>query len=113
MSRYASGFMAWLIQRVTALYLALFSIYAFIYLLFYTPQSHDQWQAWILSTPVMLGVLVMVFFTLMHAWVGIRDVLIDYVWHTGVRLIVMSLVGVTLIACGIWTFLIFITARMG
>lgn len=113
MSRHVSGFMAWLIQRVSAIYLALFTLYAFFYLLFFTPQDYSHWHAWVLSTPVMLGVLVMVFFTLLHAWIGIRDVLIDYIPFTGLRLVFLSVVATTLIACGFWASLIMLTARIG
>ena len=113
MSRHASGFKAWLVQRITAVMLAVFTLYAFFYLVWFTPQSFMQWQSWVLSTPVLLGFLLLVLFTLVHAWVGIRDVLIDYVSHTGVRLVLLSLVGVMIAACGLWALLILISARIG
>lgn len=112
MSRHSSGFKAWLIQRVSAVYLALFTLYAFFYLVWQTPQNYMQWQSWILSTPVLLGVLLLVLFILVHAWVGIRDVLIDYVPFTGARLILLSLVGIMISACGFWALLILLTARL-
>ena len=112
MSRHASGFKAWLLQRISAVILAVFTLYVFFYLSWYTPQNFAQWQSWVLSTPVMLGLLLLVLFTLMHAWVGIRDVLIDYVSHTAARLLLLSFVGVMLASCGLWAMLILFTARM-
>lgn len=112
MSRHASGFMAWLLQRVTAVYLGLFTVYAFVQLAWFTPADFSQWQAWVVSTPVMLSLLVMVLFTLLHAWIGIRDVLIDYIWHTGLRLLLMSLVALSLLASGFWALMILVTARL-
>ena len=38
----------------------------------------------------------------LHAWVGMRDILMDYVHHTGVRLALTLAVIVTLAACVLW-----------
>jgi len=112
MSRYASGFKAWLIQRISAVYLAFVSLYGFYYFLFFTPLSYESWTQWVLTTPIMLGILLLLAFLLVHAWVGIRDILIDYISHTGMRLILMSLVGMLIIASGLWGFQILLLAKL-
>ena len=112
MSRHASGFKAWVLQRVSAVYLALFSVYLFFYLLLYPPSSYIEFKTWILSTPVLIGLLLFIYLVLLHAWIGIRDVAIDYLWNNGVRLIFLTLVGLMLSACGIWALVILISAKL-
>ena len=110
MSRHASGFKAWLLQRVSAVYVGLFTLYLFVQLIGFPPESYLQWKAWFLSTPMLIGVLLFVSFILLHAWIGIRDVLIDYIHPTGLRLTMLSLLGIFLVACGLWTVIILLTA---
>lgn len=112
MSRRASGLKAWAIQRVTALYLAGF----FVVLLgkFATDPPADQaaWHQWVADP--LVGIAGLVFFValLYHAWVGVRDVLMDYVKPIAVRSTLLALVALTLVACGLWAAQILILARL-
>jgi succinate dehydrogenase / fumarate reductase membrane anchor subunit len=112
MSRHASGLKAWVLQRVSAIYLALFLIYLLFYFLVYPPASYEVFKGWILSTPVLIGLLLFINLLLLHAWIGIRDVAIDYLWHTGTRVVVLTLVGLMLSGCGLWSLVILISAKM-
>ncbi|MGD2118828.1 MAG: succinate dehydrogenase, hydrophobic membrane anchor protein [Chromatiales bacterium] len=113
MSRMASGFKAWLVQRITAVYLGLFSIYLLWHFLFDAPGNLADWKGWLLQTPVLISLLVLLLFTLVHAWIGVRDVFIDYVPHTGLRLTLLSLTALLLIFCGTWGLQILLLARLG
>lgn len=112
-SRHMSGFKAWLIQRVSAVYLALFTVYAVFTLILAPPAGFVEWKSWITATPVMVSILILIFFVLIHAWIGIRDVLIDYIPHTGIRLFLLSIFGTVIIGCGLWAIIILAAARMG
>jgi succinate dehydrogenase / fumarate reductase membrane anchor subunit len=102
MSRKASGFRAWLIQRISAIYLAVYFIYLFFHFAFAAPGSHEQWQAW-LAAPVVSVTLALFFLALLlHAWIGVRDVVIDYVHPLAIRLTVLTGVALLLIGCGFW-----------
>lgn len=107
MSRKLGGFKPWLLQRISALYLGLFTLYAFYHFLFAAPQNYYEWMGWVTSTPVMLALLLAIGMTLLHAWIGVRDILIDYIPITSIRLVVMTLVGLLLSACGVWALVIF------
>ena len=63
---------------------------------------------------VMMGIATLVFVVaiLLHAWVGIRDVIIDYVWHAAARVTVLSLVALGLVACGLWASQSLILVRL-
>ena len=102
MSRQASGFRAWLVQRISATYLGLYFIYAILYVLFFPPDSYQDWRDWV-SDPFQ-GVGLMLFFAalLIHAWIGVRDVLIDYVHPIMVRIGLLTLTALCLIGSGLW-----------
>lgn len=102
MSRRASGLKAWLIQRLSAIYLALFGLYLLLRFVLAPPADHAALAAWVASPWVALGLLVFVPALLAHAWVGIRDVLIDYVKPTGLRVAALSLFGLLFLASGLW-----------
>ena len=112
MSRKASGLKAWAIQRITAIYLGLFVLYAFFHLMFNAPADHAAWREWVSSIPVSLSLLLFAASLLIHAWVGMRDVFIDYVHPIGIRVTLLSLLAIGLIGCGLWTAQVLFLARL-
>ncbi len=97
MSRRASGLRAWLLQRISAIYIALFGLFFLFTMLLAAPESYQDWQRWI-ARPLMSLSMVIFFIALVtHAWVGIRDVIMDYVSTLSIRLLLLSLVGVILL----------------
>ena len=102
MSRKASGFRAWVVQRVSAIYLALGFIYLAGYFLLSPPADYAAWQQWLASPLVSVGLALFFIALLLHAWIGVRDVVIDYVHPLGIRLTVLTLVALLLMGCGFW-----------
>jgi succinate dehydrogenase / fumarate reductase, membrane anchor subunit len=101
-SRSASGLKAWLVQRLTAVYLALFLTYVVLHLILSPPADHAAWAAWVARPWVSLGFLVCIPLLLAHAWVGIRDVLMDYVKPLGARVGAMAAFALIFLASGLW-----------
>ncbi len=110
MSPPLTGLRAWLLQRITAVYLALFLVYFTGHLLLAPPAGYAQWRVWIGSTGMFLSVCLFFAALLLHAWVGIRDVVLDYVKPAGLRLVVLSLVGICLAAQGFWALRVLLEA---
>ena len=102
MSRQASGFKAWLIQRISAVYLGLYFIYMVLQLSFAPPQSYAVWREWISGPFQGVGLLLFFAALLIHAWVGVRDVLIDYVHPIMLRTGLLTLTALCLIGSGLW-----------
>jgi succinate dehydrogenase / fumarate reductase membrane anchor subunit len=46
---------------------------------------------------------------LLHAWVGVRDVVLDYVHPLGLRLAVLGAAVAGLVFLGLWTALILVS----
>jgi succinate dehydrogenase / fumarate reductase membrane anchor subunit len=112
MSRRASGLKAWVLQRVTAVYLALFGVYLLLRFLLAPPADHAAMLAWVTNPWVSLGLLVFVPVVLLHAWVGIRDVLMDYLKSIGLRVAALSLFALVFLASGLWAVQAIIVAQI-
>lgn len=111
MSRTASGLRAWVLQRVSAIYLALFFLYLIAQWMAAPPADYAAWRAWI-GHPVMnVASLLFVAAVLLHAWVGLRDILIDYVHPTALRVGLLAGTGLGLLACGFWAAAVLFAAR--
>jgi succinate dehydrogenase / fumarate reductase membrane anchor subunit len=96
------GMRDWLSQRVTAVLMALFTIVLLAQVLFGGELSYDRWAA-IFSAQWMKALTLVVFVALgWHAWVGVRDIWMDYVKPVAVRLTLQVLTIVWLVACIGW-----------
>jgi succinate dehydrogenase / fumarate reductase membrane anchor subunit len=102
MSRKASGFHAWIYQRITAIYLGLYFLYLLFHFITDAPGDYLQLREWLAHPAVNITMAIFFVALLLHAWVGIRDAVIDYVQPITIRLSVLSLVALYLIACGFW-----------
>lgn len=112
MSRQATGLRAWALQRITAIYLGLYLIYLLIHAFGGGPGGFEAWRAWVTQPVVTIGLLLFVVALLLHCWVGIRDVLIDYVHPLGIRLLLLSLFAIGFIASGLWVVQAIFLARL-
>jgi len=101
-SHRGGGLRAWLLQRLSAVYMAVFMLYLLLTFAVAAPNTYGEWHDW-MGNPWM-GLASALFFAalLMHAWVGMRDVVMDYVHPTALRLSALSLVALGLAACGLW-----------
>ena len=112
MSRGAQGLRAWLLQRVSAVYLAVFLGYALVTMLYAPPSGHEQWRAWLAQPAVGVAGALFVLAVLVHAWVGMRDVLMDYVHPTGLRVVLLALLGLVLVSSGLWALRLLMLAAV-
>lgn len=95
------GLRDWLIQRVTAVVMAVYSLFL---IGFFLTQSltFASWHGLFESLPVRLASLLFLFSVLIHAWVGMRDIFMDYVHSTVIRLALHVAVILALVAYAAW-----------
>ena len=93
----------WLLQRLTAVVMALYTVFALGMVLWCAPVSYADWR--LMFSGSFFRLFTMLFFValLYHAWVGMRDILMDYVRATSVRLGLQALVGLALLFYLIWS----------
>ncbi len=104
-----SGLKAWLLQRISAVYLAGFLVYFLGVLLVCSPLSYADWSNWMSSTTMALATTLFFIALLSHAWVGIRDVLLDYVKPFALRLTMLILLAIGLLVMALWVIRILLT----
>jgi succinate dehydrogenase / fumarate reductase membrane anchor subunit len=96
------GLRDWLMQRITALLMATFTLLLILQVLFGGPLGYDSW-AEIFSRQWMKALTFVVILSLAwHAWVGMRDVWMDYVKPVVARLLFQVLTLVWLVGCAGW-----------
>ena len=103
MSRPAHGLRDWLLQRLTAIYLGLFLIYLLVHFLLQPQHTFQEWHDWVTRPVMIIATAIFILAVLVHGWVGMRDVVLDYVHAVSLRITVLSLIALTLIGCGVWT----------
>ena len=102
MRRNFTGLRAWLVQRLSAVYMLFFIVFFLIRFLVDPPHSYPAWHGWMMSSGVSIGTAVFFFALLAHAWVGLRDVILDYVHAIAFRVGLLVLLGFGLTALGVW-----------
>lgn len=97
------GLRDWLAQRVTAAVMAVYSLVVVVYLLMQPSLGYDTWidlfSGNIMRTFSMLFLLSLFY----HAWIGVRDIVMDYVKPAGIRLSIHVLVILALVLYTIWS----------
>ena len=96
------GLRDWLSQRVTAVLMAIFTLILLVQLLLPGPLGYDRWAGIFSAQWMKLLTLVVVLALAWHAWVGMRDIWMDYVKPVGARLGLQVLTIVWLLGCTAW-----------
>jgi succinate dehydrogenase / fumarate reductase membrane anchor subunit len=97
------GLRDWLAQRVTGLLMAIFTAIVLAQVLFTKgPMGYDKW-AGIFSTQWMKTLTFCVIVALLyHAWIGMREIFMDYVKPLSARLSLQVFAIVWLVGCAGW-----------
>jgi len=97
------GLRDWLIQRITAVVMALYGVVLAGYLLLHGNWGYDAWTGLFSSQLVRSLSLLFLMSLFYHAWIGIRDIVMDYVKPASVRLVIHTLVVLALLLYTIWS----------
>ncbi|MGC2167413.1 MAG: succinate dehydrogenase, hydrophobic membrane anchor protein [Gallionella sp.] len=97
------GLRDWLAQRISAVVMALYSIFVVVYLLSQPRFDYDIWIEMFSSQTIRTFTLLFMLGLYYHAWIGIRDIVMDYVKPAGVRLVIHVLVILSLLLYVIWS----------
>lgn len=107
--RIFSGQRAFLLQRLTALLLLAYVAGAAVRLAFGAPLSLEHWRDWAGRPAGAALIALLAAALLLHAWVGVRDVVLDYIKPLGLRLAVLGTFAAVLALLGLWTALILVS----
>ncbi|HSQ71135.1 MAG TPA: succinate dehydrogenase, hydrophobic membrane anchor protein [Rubrivivax sp.] len=96
------GLRDWLSQRVTAVLMALFTAVLLVQVLMPGPMAYDKWAGIFAAQWMKVLSFVMFIALAWHAWVGMRDIWMDYVKPVGARLVLQVATLVWLVGCTGW-----------
>jgi succinate dehydrogenase / fumarate reductase membrane anchor subunit len=96
------GWKDWLAQRVTAVVMALYTIVVLGIALWNGGIDHELWQALFASGAFRLLSFMFMLALAWHAWIGVRDIWMDYVKPVGVRLLLEVATVLVLVAYVGW-----------
>jgi succinate dehydrogenase / fumarate reductase membrane anchor subunit len=96
------GMRDWLSQRVTAVLMALFTLALIVQVLLPGEMGYDKWAGIFAAQWMKVLTLTVILALSWHAWVGVRDIWMDYVKPVALRLVLQVATIVWLVACTGW-----------
>ena len=100
------GLRDWLFQRITAVIMAVYILLMAVYVLLHPNLDYNAWTGLFSSQVMRAFSLLFLLAVYIHAWVGVRDVVMDYVKSAGARLAIYVLVILALLLYVIWSVII-------
>jgi succinate dehydrogenase / fumarate reductase, membrane anchor subunit len=97
------GLRDWLIQRITAVVMVLYTLAIAGFLLMQPVVDYNAWTLLFSSNVVRTLSLLFLLCIFYHAWIGMRDIVMDYVKPAFIRLLIHVLVILTLLLYVIWS----------
>jgi succinate dehydrogenase / fumarate reductase membrane anchor subunit len=80
------GLGSWLAQRITAVIMALYSVILLVVFTTGRPVGYGAWRELFQNGWMRVATLLFAVSLAWHAWVGVRDIVMDYVKPDGLRL---------------------------
>ena len=101
-SRSHVGVRNWILQRLTAVILALYSTLFVALLIAQNPTQFGAWQALFSPMWMRLATLLFMLSLCVHAWLGVRDIFQDYVPSLKLRRALQWLAKIALLLYAAW-----------
>lgn len=96
------GIRDWLVQRMSAIVMAVTAVVIVIGVWSHSPNTYVLWKGLLGRWWMWASVTLFTLGALLHAWVGVRDILMDYIKPTGIRLTAEVVVILALVYYAVW-----------
>jgi len=100
------GLRDWLAQRISAVIVLAYVLLLLGSVLTLPELNYGTWAGLFARTWMKVATLLAVLALAYHTWVGVRDIYMDYVKPTGVRLLLQVLTVVALAGYALWAVII-------
>jgi succinate dehydrogenase / fumarate reductase membrane anchor subunit len=97
------GVGGYLMQRLTAVVLTAYVLLLVICILAAGDLNYESWASLFVPLWMKIVTLVALLALLYHAWIGVRDIWMDYVKPTWIRLSLQTLTVLWLVCCAVWS----------
>ena len=101
-----NGLKDWLIQRFSAIYFAIYSLFLLGFILLHPHLEYSQWYSLFHCSVFQVASVCALLMLTLHAWIGIWTVTTDYMKSTVIRLSVQMLVFLLLLTQFVWGLMI-------
>ena len=92
----------WLSQRVTAVLMALFTVVLVVQVLLPGEMGYYKWAGIFAPQWMKFLTFIVIVALAVHAWVGVRDIFMDYIKPVALRLVLQVFAIVWLLGCAGW-----------
>lgn len=96
------GLRDWVAQRVTAVVMALYTLLFGLRMVSLPAYDNAAWRSLFAGGFMRFATFLFFMALLYHAWVGVRDIFMDYIKPVGIRLALHSVVAFLLIGYAGW-----------
>ena len=96
------GLKDWIVQRATAVIMAVYTVVIAGVLLVVQPSDFQSWRDVFACGIIKFMTFLFVVSLAYHAWIGIRDIWMDYVKPTGIRLTLHVVTFAILLGYAAW-----------
>lgn len=93
----------WLAQRITAVIMVVYTLIVFVCMLGAKPITYGVWRDLFSQGWMRVATLLFAVSLAWHAWVGVRDILMDYIKPDGLRLALQVFTLLLLATYVAWT----------
>jgi succinate dehydrogenase / fumarate reductase, membrane anchor subunit len=100
------GLKDWLAQRVTAVIIATYSLILVGFALSTKEMTYSIWSGFFASSWIKVITLLALSCLTYHAWIGVRDIYMDYIKPTAIRLTLEVATILALVGYFFWAVLI-------
>jgi succinate dehydrogenase / fumarate reductase, membrane anchor subunit len=100
------GMRLWLSQRLSAVIMSIYIVFLMVLLIIQQPVGFDAWHVFV--SPAWFKLTTFLFFVSLfsHAWLGVHDVLKDYIFNPDLRNYLQIIVDVLLLVYLVWVSVI-------
>ncbi|HBV39033.1 succinate dehydrogenase / fumarate reductase membrane anchor subunit [Erwinia persicina] len=97
-----NGVHDWLLVRATSIVMTLYILYILGFIVMTDTLTYDIWRGFFASSVTKVFTLLTLFSILMHGWIGMWQVLTDYIKHLATRLLLQMAIVVVLFVYAIY-----------
>jgi succinate dehydrogenase / fumarate reductase membrane anchor subunit len=96
------GLKDWIIQRATAIIMAVYTVIIGLTLVIVAPDSFAAWRGIFGNGFMKFASFLFLVSLFWHAWIGVRDIWMDYIKPDGLRLLLMIATAAALVGYAGW-----------
>lgn len=97
-----NGVRDWYWQRLSAVMLALYTLFLMSYIIFFGPLTFQVWHTLFNHAAMRVATLMVLVSLIIHSWVGVWTIFTDYIKCSVLQLLLQSMVILGLLSYFFW-----------